>query len=211
MSQAMKGAFITFEGTEGAGKTTQIARVKAFLEKSGIEVITTREPGGTALGEKIRDLLLQDEMSQMTELLLMFAARAEHIAKVILPAVNSGKWVLCDRFTESSYAYQGYARGIALDNIAALEALVQGSLRPDCTFWFDLPVREGMSRVQKRGDKDRFEAENIAFFEKVSQGFSALASERSSQFYRVDALQDMDAVTTSIEAHLSAMLGHNAK
>lgn len=206
MSDIKKGAFITFEGTEGAGKTTQIARVQAFLEAQGLEVITTREPGGTSLGEKIRGLLLQDEMAQMTELLLMFAARAEHISKVIMPAIARGQWVLCDRFTESSYAYQGYARGIALSQISALETLVQGDLRPDCTFWFDIPVQEGMARVQKRGDKDRFEAENIAFFEKVSTGFKALAQERPAQFYRVDALQDIDSVTMSIEAHLKRLM-----
>ena len=211
MAQIMKGAFITFEGTEGAGKTTQIARVKAFLESAGIEVVTTREPGGTLLGEKIRGLLLQDDMAQMTELLLMFASRAEHIAKVILPAIHSGKWVLCDRFTESSYAYQGYARGISLANIATLETLVQGSLRPDCTFWFDLPVREGMLRVQTRGDKDRFEAENITFFEKVSDGFRALSLERPLQFHRIDALQEIDVVTASIESHLRELMGNDVK
>lgn len=206
MSDIKKGVFITFEGTEGAGKTTQIARVQAFLEAKGIDVITTREPGGTQLGEKIRDLLLRDDMAQMTELLLMFAARAEHIAKVIMPAINSGKWVLCDRFTESSYAYQGYARGIALNQIATLETLIQGDLRPDCTFWFDIPVQEGMERVQKRGDKDRFEVENIAFFEKVSAGFRALAQERPMQFYRIDARQDIDSVTALIQAHLKRLM-----
>lgn len=201
-----RGLFITFEGTEGAGKTTQIDRVKVFLEAQGFEVITTREPGGTALGEKIRGLLLQDDMSQMTELLLMFAARAEHLDKVILPAVNAGKWVLCDRFTESSYAYQGYARGIALEKISALELLVQGSLRPDCTFWFDIPIIEGMKRVQTRGEKDRFEVENIAFFEAVSEGFRTLSKERSSQFYRVDALLSINEVSDSIYQRLGELI-----
>lgn len=210
MRESKKGAFITFEGTEGAGKTTQIERIKTFLEASGIDFITTREPGGTLLGEKIRSLLLQDEMAQMTELLLMFAARAEHIAKVILPAINSGKWVLCDRFTESSYAYQGYARGISLEAISTLESLVQGELRPDCTFWFDITVLEGMKRVQSRGDKDRFEAENITFFEKVSAGFQTLAQERSNQFYRVDALQSKDDVTASILLHLKGLINRYA-
>ncbi len=206
-----KGVFITFEGTEGAGKTTQISRVKSYLESKGFEVVTTREPGGTALGEKIRGLLLQDDMAQVTELLLMFAARAEHLDKVILPAINVGKWVLCDRFTESSYAYQGYARGIALEKISSLESLVQGALRPDCTFWFDIPIVEGMKRVQSRGEKDRFEVENLAFFEAVSSGFKALSKERGSQFFRVDAMQSIDEVSRSIYQRLGELIDHYAR
>lgn len=206
-----KGLFITFEGTEGAGKTTQISRVQAFLEAKGLEVVTTREPGGTVLGEKIRGLLLQDEMAQMTELLLMFAARAEHLDKVIQPAIDAGKWVLCDRFTESSYAYQGYARGISLDKISALESLVQGALRPHCTFWFDIPIVEGMKRVQKRGEKDRFEVENLAFFEAVSEGFRALSKQRASQFFKVDALQSIDAVSDLIYQRLEELMDHDAR
>lgn len=194
----IRGSFITFEGTEGAGKSTQIAYVQHFLEAQGIEVVTTREPGGTALGESVRELLLTKEMSQMTELLLMFAARAEHLQKVILPALVAGKWVLCDRFTESSYAYQGYARGLPLGDIETLETLVQGDLRPDCTFWFNLPVVEGMKRVQSRGKKDRFEAENIQFFEQVAAGFAALAKMRPEQFYIIDAMQSIDQVTSEI-------------
>lgn len=166
-----KGLFITFEGTEGAGKTTQISRVQAFLEAKGLEVVTTREPGGTVLGEKIRGLLLQDEMAQMTELLLMFAARAEHLDKVIQPAIDAGKWVLCDRFTESSYAYQGYARGISLDKISALESLVQGALRPHCTFWFDIPIVEGMKRVQKEGRKIALKWKISLFLKPFQKGF----------------------------------------
>lgn len=206
-----KGLFITFEGTEGAGKTTQISRVKAYLESQGFEVVTTREPGGTVLGEKIRGLLLQDEMAQVTELLLMFAARAEHLDKVILPAINAGKWVLCDRFTESSYAYQGYARGIDLTKISLLESLVQADLRPDCTFWFDIPIVEGMKRVQKRGEKDRFEVENLAFFEAVSEGFRALAKERAEQFFRVDAMLSMDEVSHTIYQRLGELINHYAR
>lgn len=200
------GMFITFEGTEGAGKTTQINRVKTFLEAEGFEVVTTREPGGTALGEKIRGLLLQDDMTQMTELLLMFAARAEHLDKVIIPAISAGKWVLCDRFTESSYAYQGYARGISLEKIAVLENLIQGSLRPDCTFWFDIPIIEGMKRVQNRGEKDRFEVENLAFFEAVSEGFRSLSKERFLQFYKIDALLSVDEVSDSIYQRLRELI-----
>lgn len=211
LSDRSKGLFITFEGTEGAGKTTQISRVQTFLEAKGYEVIITREPGGTLLGEKIRGLLLQDEMSQMTELLLMFAARAEHLDKVILPALQAGKWVLCDRFTESSYAYQGYARGVEIGKIAILESLVQNDLRPDCTFWFDIPIMEGMQRVQKRGEKDRFEVENRQFFEAVAEGFRMLSQERSSQFFRVDALQSIDAVSADIYQRLGELVAHHAR
>lgn len=206
-----QGFFITFEGTEGAGKTTQISRVQGFLEAKGYDVVMTREPGGTSLGEKIRRLLLQDSMSEMTELLLMFAARAEHLDKVILPAIKAGKWVLCDRFTESSYAYQGYARGIALTKIRALESLVQNTLRPDCTFWFDLPVVEGMKRVSKRGEKDRFEVENIEFFEAVASGFRALSLERPKQFFRIDALQNMDEVSAAIYQRLEDLVANHAR
>lgn len=207
----VRGSFITFEGTEGAGKSTQIAYVKAFLEAQGIDVVTTREPGGTPLGESVRELLLTKEMSQMTELLLMFAARAEHIAKVILPAIKAGKWVLCDRFTESSYAYQGYARGLPLSDIEALEALVQGDLRPDCTFWFNLPVVEGMKRVQSRGKKDRFEAENIHFFEKVSAGFEALSQARPTQFCVIDAMAPIDQVTDAILKKIESLPAYQAR
>lgn len=205
------GCFITFEGTEGAGKTTQIERVQHYLQEKGLEVVITREPGGTALGEKIRNLLLNDDMTQMAELLLMFAARAEHLERVILPAINAGKWVLCDRFTESSYAYQGYARGISLEKIQTLEALIQGSLRPDCTIWFDIPVVEGMKRVGKRGEKDRFETEDITFFNAVAKGFETLSKERSNQFFRVDALLPINEVSAAIYQQLDKIIGYKAK
>lgn len=208
----MKGCFITFEGTEGAGKSTQILAVSEFLQQQGLEVITTREPGGTALSEQIRDLLLDKSqtMSQMTELLLMFAARAEHLSQVILPALQAGKWVLCDRFTESSYAYQGYGRGMPLENIAILEQLVQGDLRPDCTFWFDIPVLEGMKRVNRRGEQDRFEVENVTFFESIANGFQALSEQRPSQFYRIDATQSIEKVTAMIEEKLDQLIAVHA-
>ncbi len=208
----MKGCFITFEGTEGAGKSTQIAEAATFLQSQGLEVITTREPGGTALSEQIRVLLLDKSqtMNQMTELLLMFAARAEHLSQVILPALQAGKWVLCDRFTESSYAYQGYGRGMPLENIAILEQLVQKDLRPDCTFWFDIPVLEGMKRVNRRGDQDRFEVENITFFESIARGFQALSEQRPSQFYRIDATQSIEKVTAVIEKKLDQLIAVQA-
>ncbi len=212
-STQRKGCFITFEGTEGAGKSTQITAVAKFLRDQGLDVVTTREPGGTALGEEIRSLLLNSSqrMGKMTELLLMFAARAEHLTQIILPAINSGKWVLCDRFTESSYAYQGYGRGMSLERIAALEQLVQGDFRPDCTFWFDIPVEEGMRRVNRRGEQDRFETESLAFFESIARGFQALATERPTQFYRIDATQSIAAVTAVIKRKLTQLLAHQSE
>lgn len=193
-----RGRFITFEGTEGGGKTTQISRVKLALEAKGLRVVTTREPGGTELSEQIRTLLLTESMHETTELLLMFAARAEHIERVIKPALEAGAWVLCDRFTESSYAYQGYGRGVALEKIALLETLVQEDLRPDITFWFDLPIEEGMKRVKKRAVSDRFEQEKKPFFERVVEGFKVLSATRHEQFVRVDALQSIETVYAEI-------------
>ncbi len=202
-----RGKFITFEGTEGAGKSTQISKAAAYLESKGFAVVVTREPGGTPLSEKIRALLLQDDMADMTELLLMFAARAEHLDKVIIPALKQGQWVLCDRFTESSYAYQGYARKQSLEQIATLENLVQKSLRPDCTFWFDIPVVEGMKRVAARkGKSDRFEAEDLIFFEDVHRGFCQLAQERPSQFFRIDAKQTIENVQQQIIDRLEELM-----
>lgn len=201
-----RGRFITFEGTEGGGKSTQIALVKSALEALGLEVIVTREPGGTELSEKIRDLLLTEEMHENTELLLMFAARAEHVEKVIKPALSAGKWVLSDRFTESSYAYQGYGRGVDLDKIAQLERLVQGTLRPDITFWFDLPIEMGMKRVRRRAASDRFEQEQMAFFERVVSGFAQLAKARPEQFVRIDAKQSIEELNQNIMAEIERRL-----
>lgn len=200
------GRFITFEGTEGAGKSTQIPIIKNWLIDHGINVVTTREPGGTELSEKIRNLLLTENMSAETELLLMFAARKEHIDQVILPALQRGDWVLCDRFTEATYAYQAAGRAIDRQYISYLETWLQGELKPNYTFWFDIEVVEGIARAKKRQALDRFESEQIEFFEKVRSGYAKLAEERPQQFLKINASLSIDDITLQIKAALQKFL-----
>jgi dTMP kinase len=207
----MTGKFITVEGIEGAGKTTCMQVVTEVIEHQGINAIHTREPGGTDLGEDLRSLLLGHKhtgMSDDAELLMMFAARAEHIAQKIQPALDDGKWVLCDRFTDATYAYQGYGRGIPLEKIAGLENWVQGKLRPDLTLLMDLPVEVGMERAGKRSAPDRFESEAWDFFERIRQGYLSIAAEQPSRVKVIDASQDLPdvqaQVKTAIEAFVNA-------
>ncbi|MBC7183892.1 MAG: dTMP kinase, partial [Marinobacter sp.] len=165
-----RGQFITFEGSEGVGKSTQLANAAKTLEELGVEFIVTREPGGTPMAEAIRELLLapRDEaVNETTELLLMFAARAQHLYNRILPALSAGKWVLCDRFTDATFAYQGGGRGVPTERIALLETLVQGEIRPDHIILLDAPVETGMARARKRGELDRFEQEDLEFFQRI--------------------------------------------
>lgn len=169
-----RGKFITLEGGEGVGKTTNLAFVNNYLRDYGIDVVVTREPGGTPLAEKIRQLLLDpssETISESAELLLVFAARAQHIKHVIEPALSQGKWVLCDRFTDATYAYQGGGRGMNISTIEWLENHIQGALRPDLTLLLDAPVEIGIKRARERGKLDRFEAEKIDFFERVRQSY----------------------------------------
>ncbi|WP_020161046.1 dTMP kinase [Methylobacter marinus] len=169
-----RGKFITLEGGEGVGKSTNLNFIKGYLQDHGIAVITTREPGGTQLAEKIRLLLLDagdENISESTELLLMFAARSQHIGQVIEPALAQGKWVVCDRFTDATYAYQGGGRNMEISTIKWLENLVQDSLSPDLTLLLDAPVEIGIERVRERGKLDRFESEKIDFFERVRQAY----------------------------------------
>jgi len=197
----MTGKFITVEGIEGAGKTTCIQVVTEVIEHQGINAIHTREPGGTDLGEDLRSLLLGHKhtgMSDDAELLMMFAARAEHIAQKIQPALDDGKWVLCDRFTDATYAYQGYGRGIPLEKIAGLENWVQGELRPDLTLLMDLPVEVGMERAGKRSAPDRFESEAWDFFERIRQGYLSIAAEQPSRVKVIDASQDLPDVQAQV-------------
>lgn len=200
------GRFITFEGTEGVGKSTQIPIIKDWLMDQGIHVVTTREPGGTSLSEKIRHLLLTEDMCVETELLLMFAARKEHIEQVIRPALNRGDWVLCDRFTEATYAYQAAGRAIDRQYIAYLESWLQGTLKPNYTFWFDLDVADGIARAKKRQALDRFESEHIGFFEKVRSGYAKLAEERPEQFVKINAALSIDDITLQIKSVLQKFL-----
>ena len=204
-----KGLFITLEGGEGAGKSTQMAYIQQFLEEAGKPLQVTREPGGTELGEKIRELLLDHQHNTMasdTELLLMFAARAQHLAERIRPALAAGEWVLCDRFTDATYAYQGGGRGIDMARIAVLEDWVQGALRPDLTLLLDLPVDVGMSRAGDRGELDRFEREQLDFFERVRATYRARAAAEPARYRILDASQGIEAVQTQIAAVLQPLV-----
>ena len=204
-----RGCFITVEGTEGVGKTTNMDYTLELLQKAGIEVVTTREPGGTEIGEEIRSLLLghkHDGMHDDTELMLMFAARAEHIAQVIRPALEQGKWVMCDRFTDATYAYQGGGRGIDMQRIAALENWVQGELRPDLTLLLDVPVEIGLERAGKRSAPDRFEKEKHDFFEKVRAMYLQRAREEAERFRIIDASQALDDVRKQLQQVLTEFL-----
>jgi len=205
----MSGRFITVEGGEGAGKTTQLAFMRDDLERAGLRVVVTREPGGTMLGEEIRHLLLDhrhDGMSLAAETLLMFAARAEHLDQVIRPALAEGCWVLCDRFTDATYAYQGGGRGLPLERIAVLEDWVQGALRPDLTLLFDLPVAVGLARAGKRSAADRFEQEDRAFFERVRAMYLERAARDPERYRIINADQSIAAVRAAVESRLAEFL-----
>jgi dTMP kinase len=201
----MTGFFITIEGGEGAGKSTMMDRVADWLESRGHVVVRTREPGGTELAESLRTILLDrnnDSLCSLTELLLMFASRAQHLAEVIRPALARGETVLCDRFTDATWAYQGGGRQVPGEEIAALEQLVHGDLQPDLTLLLDLPVATGMKRASLRSDYDRFEAESLAFFERVRSAYLARAGEQSQRFEVIDASQEIEAVWEQIAAVL---------
>ena len=205
----LKGRFITVEGTEGVGKSTNMAFIESWLKKSGKELIITREPGGTQLGEKLRNVLLdakEQSMCDDTELLLMFAARAQHLQEVILPALEAGKWVLCDRFTDSTYAYQGGGRGIDMSRIAQLEQWVQGDRRPDMTIILDLPVDIGLERAGKRSAPDRFELEKHDFFNKVRNTYLSRVKENPERYQVIDASPSVEAVQQAIQSVLEKMV-----
>jgi dTMP kinase len=196
-----RGLFITLEGVEGAGKTTNLSFIQQWLERAGERVVVTREPGGTKLGEHIRNLLLDPEnelsIHPESELLLMFAARAQHLHQVILPALGSGKTVVCDRFTDASFAYQGAGRGLAPGKIAALQTWLQGGIRPDLTLIFDIDVKTGLQRATSLGQADRFEKEKAEFFERVRTCYLDRAKTRSR--YRViDGSGELEAVQAQI-------------
>lgn len=205
----MAGRFVTVEGSEGAGKTTQLAFMRDFLGRQGYPVMLTREPGGTGLGEELRSLLLghrDDGMALTTETLLMFAARAEHLERVIRPALAAGQWVLCDRFTDATYAYQGGGRGLPMAQIAILENWVQGDLRPDLTLLLDVPVAMGLARAGKRGMADRFERETVDFFERVRATYLDRAQQYPDRYRIIDAAQSVDQVRVEVESLLAQWL-----
>lgn len=194
--------FITFEGTEGVGKTTQMKRFEKFLRSKDVSTLVTREPGGTKLGERVRRILLDKNLSQIdnnAELLLMFAARAQHLEEVIYPALHQNTWVLCDRFSDASYAYQGGGRGIPLAQIRAIESAVLGNFKPDLTILFMCDIKTAMQRVAKRGRKDRFEEEEIGFFERVQEVYTLLANGNSERIVVIDANQKIDEVASEVQ------------
>ncbi|MFW2421256.1 MAG: dTMP kinase [Porticoccaceae bacterium] len=205
----MRGQFITLEGGEGVGKSTNLAVVTQWLQQRNIDFIVTREPGGTPLAEQIRQLLLsprEEQVSERAELLLMFAARAQHIATIIEPALAAGRWVLCDRFTDATHAYQGGGRGVSTALINQLQDLVHGELTPDLTLLLDLPVDEGMARAGQRGALDRFEQEELSFFNRVRQRYLELAAEQPQRFRVIDASQPLATVGEQINAELDSAL-----
>ena len=203
-----RAKFITLEGGEGAGKSTSRDFIVSLLESQNIPFIQTREPGGTPIGETLRNVLLSKEgtaPSVTAELLMVFAARAQHLHEVIEPALRDGKWVLCDRFTDATYAYQGYGRGFELGQIEALEALVQRGRHPDLTILFDIDPRLGMTRARQRAELDRFEEEHVEFFDRVREGY--LTRAKSEERFRViDASQSIDLVQQALRELLLPML-----
>ena len=201
------GKFITLEGSEGVGKTTNINVVCRLLEANSVPFIKTREPGGTPLAEALREAMLavrEEEVSAMTELLIVFAARTQHLDRVIRPALAAGQWVVCDRFTDASYAYQGYGRGLDLERITALEGWVQNGLQPDLTLLLDLAPEVAEQRMQER-TKDRMESEKVEFYQRVRSGYLRRAAQ-DARFRVIEAKNTIDAVATEIDAHVSALI-----
>lgn len=204
-----RGKFITLEGGEGVGKSTNLAFLQSRLLDAGIDVRVTREPGGTPLGEAIRSLLLNEgptAPSALAEVLLVFAARAQHIQEVIEPALAAGRWVLCDRFTDATYAYQGFARGLSQSAIATLESLVQGSLQPDLTVLLDLPPSIGLKRASQRAELDRFEVEDEAFFNRVREGYLTRSLENPERWLVINAGQDLEGVQRALAQGFSSWM-----
>lgn len=212
MSDRGRGLFITFEGTEGVGKSTAIRLVSDYLTTRGVDHRVTREPGGTPMAEEIRNLLLasrEEAVDPGTELLLMFAARAQHLARLIRPSLDSGQWVLCDRFTDATYAYQGGGRNLSAEPVAVLEQLVQGGLRPDRILWLDAPVAKGMERIAGRGGgKDRFETEREQFFERVRAVYQERALSHPEAYRRIDAAQPLDVVERALYREIDSLIDH---
>jgi dTMP kinase len=204
-----RGQFITFEGTEGVGKSTQLDNAATVLRDLGIDVVVTREPGGTPMAEAIRELLLaprEEPVNDITELLLMFAARAQHLHLRILPELAAGRWVLCDRFTDATFSYQGGGRGVPAATIGTLETLVQGDVRPDHVVLLDAPVETGLARAKHRGELDRFEQEAVAFFERIRQTYLDRAAVAPDRYHVINAARPLEKVSKDI----SQLLKHLA-
>lgn len=201
-----RGRFITLEGLDGAGKTTHLVWLVEALRARGLPVVQTREPGGTPLGEKLRALLLADPMHLETEALLMFAARREHIAAVIEPALARGDWVVCDRFTDASFAYQGGGRGLSVRKLEILESWVQGNLQPDLTLMFDVPTDIARGRVTGMGrELDRFEQEKADFFDRVRLAYLSRAAASKGRMRVIDASRTIDIIKNELEAIIATI------
>jgi len=205
----MSGKFITLEGGEGAGKTTCLKHAEKRIKNAGIDLVVTREPGGTRTSEKIREILLDRgnfDILDDTELLLMFAARAQHLNELIRPALATESWVLCDRFTDATYAYQGGGREIPAERISKLENWVQQGLKPDLTLLLDLPVEMGLERAGQRSTPDRFESENIAFMQRMRNSYLTIAREEPDRVKIIDASQNLENVRLQIDEVLNDLL-----
>lgn len=204
--QKQRGCFITLEGVDGAGKSTHVQWVVQQLRAHGLSVVSTREPGGTALGEAVRNMVLTQPMALKTETLLMFAARCEHIHTVINPAIDQGQWVVCDRFTDASYAYQGGGRGLGYDAIHTLETWVHPGLQPDCTWLFDVPLAVARQRLAKSREPDRFEREGAAFFERTRQAYHEQAARNPARMHIIDSSQGIDAIRAELSRQITALV-----
>lgn len=204
-NQRIKPKFITLEGMDGAGKSTHIAGIIASFQARGHEVVSTREPGGTPLGERLRELLLHEIMHAETETLLMFAARREHIASVIAPALERGAYVLSDRFTDATYAYQCGAKGVDAGKVELLEQWVQGDLQPDVTLLFDVPVEVSIRRLANAREPDKFERENADFFTRIRNAYLLRANENPKRFRVIDANRPLEEVKQSVEDIISTL------
>lgn len=209
MNRIDNAKFITIEGVEGVGKSTNIEFMASFLRARGVSVCVTREPGGTPLAEEIRELLLSDRAEQVnpvTELLLMFASRSQHLSEKIEKQLQQGVWVLCDRFTDATFAYQGFGRGLPVELIAELETMVQKDRQPDKTIYLDLPVASGLKRARQRGEMDRFERESVEFFERVRQGYLQRIADNPERYTVIDASPMLAQVQAEIARALEQLL-----
>ena len=204
----MRGKFITVEGIEGVGKSTNIEFLSALIEQQGFSVMVTREPGGTPMAERIREMLLEhgeEPLPDIAESLLFFASRSLHVNNRIRPALAAGKWVVCDRFTDASRAYQGYGRSLGLEKINLLADWVHGDLQPDLTLLLDAPAEVGKDRAEKRGETDRLDAEEAAFYQRVRDGYLSLAAAEPERFAVVDASRDLAQVQAEIRREMGRL------
>ena len=206
MNTQQRGLFLTLEGVDGAGKSTHVQWLVDQLTERGVSVVCTREPGGTALGEKLRALLLHEPMSLECETLLMFASRAEHLQSVIEPALQAGQWVVCDRFTDATFAYQGGGRELGVDRIAALEQWVHPALQPDCTWLFDVPLAVARERLDRTRDQDRFEQEADAFFERTRAVYLSRAQQQPTRIQLIDATQTIEQIRALLSVQLTQLV-----